>query len=459
MLRTTCVGLALVALARGALAQPASPSLAAQAVTLAAAEPVLAPPPANAAGQGEGGGGRQRGVEFVWRDHPSLRFGRNLRLDFQSKFQTDSLRTGDDPVEFDTFRIRRARVGIDGEVFRHVQFSLERELSETEINPDPTVPTDSAWKDAYVELNYTDAAQVRFGKFKVPFGLDQLTGIANNDFSFRSLGASYLAPARDIGGMVHGRFFDRGLNYWLGVFEQDGENARSSKVQGGDTTVAVRVTGTPFRAWGALGSAEMGGSMAVSELSDESTLPNGLRGRTVISKYVLFEPVFVKGKRRRMALDMDWPIGPVGVRAEYTEVRDDRRNQGLANQDLPDARARAWYLAGTWVVTGERKERPIEPRRGGIPRGGGGAVELVGRIERIWFDSVDAQGTAFRNPRARTILPSGEHVLTLGVNWYVNPWTKLQWQSLREQPQDVERSPVLTGAAFWSSVFRLQLTM
>ena len=33
-------------------------------------------------------------------------------------------------------------------------------------------------------------------------------------FVYRSLGASYLAPARDIGIMAHGRFFKRGLNYW-----------------------------------------------------------------------------------------------------------------------------------------------------------------------------------------------------------------------------------------------------
>jgi phosphate-selective porin OprO/OprP len=452
MLRAVA-GLVALGLVGEAAAQETAPSM----VTLAS---VVASQTAEPAGQGGGDNGRRRGTDFVWRDHPSLRFGRNLRIDFQAKFQWDAMNAGDDPTDFDPFRIRRARVGIDAEVFRHVQISVEREINETEIDDDSTERREPLWKDVYVELNYTDAAQVRLGKFKVPFGLDQLTGVANNDFSFRSLGASYLAPARDIGGMVHGRFFDRGLNYWVGVFEHDGDNARSSKMQGGDETLAVRVTGTPFRVWPrALGSAEIGGAFTVSRLSDESTLPNGLRGRTVISKYVFFEPVFVKGTRRRMELDVDWPVGPVGIRAEYTQVRDDRENQGLADQDLSDARARAWYVAGTWLLTGEKKERPVEPRNGGVPLGGAGAVELVGRIERLWFDSVNAEGAAFRNPRARNILPSGEHVLTLGVNWYVNRWTKLQLQSMREQPQDAERSPVLDGAAFWSAVFRVQLTM
>jgi phosphate-selective porin OprO/OprP len=374
------------------------------------------------------------------------------------KLQWDGRRPGDDPPNFDTFEIHRARVGIEGEVFRHFQFSLERELTETETNVEAGSPSKSAWKDAYVEVNYTDAAQVRAGKFKVPFGLDQLTGVANLDFVYRSLAGSYLAPARDVGGMVHGRFFDRGLNYWVGIFKQDGENARSSKIQGGDETVAARVTGTPFHGIEAAGldRAEIGGAYTVSELSDASTLPNGLRGRTVMSKFLFFEPVFVKGRRQRFEVDLDWATGPVGVRAEYTDVRDNREGQSLRGEDLPNARARSWYVSGAWVVSGEAKRRPVEPRSGGVGRGGAGAVEAVGRYERIWFDSEDAQPPAFRNPRSRTIFPGGERVLTLGVNWYVNPWVKLQVQTMREQPEDPERHPA-GGEPFWSPIVRLQL--
>ncbi len=79
-----------------------------------------------------------------------------------------------------------------------------------------------------MDANLSDAVQVRAGKFKIPFGLEALTGISNLDFVYRSLSARYLAPSRDIGVAVHGRFFDRGLNYWAGWFRQDGDNARSS---------------------------------------------------------------------------------------------------------------------------------------------------------------------------------------------------------------------------------------
>ena len=106
----------------------------------------------------------------------------------------------------------------------------------------------------------------------------------NLDFAYRSLSANYLAPSRDTGVMVHGRFFDRGLNYWAGVFRQDGDNARSSRIDGADETVAARVTGLPFRSIAGLAKAEVGGAFTVSALDNESVMPNGLRGRTVMSR-------------------------------------------------------------------------------------------------------------------------------------------------------------------------------
>jgi phosphate-selective porin len=219
----------------------------------------------------------------------------------------------------------------------------------------------------------------------------------------------------------------------------------------------MRVTVAPIRVQGRslLDQLEIGSAFALTSLSNESVLPNGLRGRTSMSQYVFFEPVFVDGQRRRFEVDGDWTYESLGLRAEYTDVRDTRRGQGFGNNDLPDARARSWYVSGAYVVTGERKNRPVNPRRE-FARGGIGAVELVGRYERIWFDSAGGQDEAFRHPRAETILASGNRIVTTGVNWYANQWVKLQFQGVREQLEDPERSPLPDGAAFWSSMMRLQ---
>ena len=406
--------------------------------------PLPAPPPPRSVAQLPAAD-----LEFRWRDHPQIRTGRSFRLDFIGKFQWDARDPGDDPSDFDNYEIHRARIGIEGEFFNRVQFAVERELTEREV-ADPNTRQKSAWKDVYVDANISDAVQVRAGKFKIPFGLEQLTGISNLDFVYRSLSASYLAPARDVGVAVHGRLFDRRVNYWAGMFRQDGENARSSKIDGADETFAVRVTGTPFRS-AAVKKTEISGAFTVSALDNESVLPNGLRGRTVMSQYEFYEPVFVKGQRRRYEIDADWSAGPVGARAEYTHMLDSRERQGLADQDLADARGRGWYVSGTWVLTGEEKERPVKPKRKV------GAIEAVARYDRLWFDSAGGEPPPLRNPRADAILSNGDKVLSLGINWYITRWVKLQFQTMREQLSDPERSPVPDGEAFWSPVFRFQV--
>lgn len=398
-------------------------------------------------------------IRFVWRDHPSLR-GRNFRVDFAAKVQQDSRDPGDQPADFPTWELHRLRAGIEGELFQKIQFSIEREFSETEINDPRDLSPKTQWKDVYIEGNFANPFQIRFGLFKVPYGLDQTSGESELDFVYRSGGGNYLSPGRDVGVMAHGRFFDRGLNYWVGVFRQDGDNSRSRRVEGADRTIAARLTFLPLRRLGdALEDAEIGVSYATSELSDESVLPNGLRARTPMSQFTFFEPVFVKGTRQRYGADIDWAAGPFGARAEYMFVADTRQDQGLGDQDLSDARGRAYYVLGTWVVTGERKRRPVEAREGGLGRGGFGALELVLRFDRLWFDSPIGLDTPFRNSRAETILPSGDKVFTGGFTYYANRFVKIQFNAIREQLEDAERSPVLGGAAFWSTVLRFQFQL
>ena len=434
-----------------ASAPAAAPApVAAPAATPAQPPPLrlVLPPPAAPASAPD--------LRAVWRDHPSLRAPDIFRIDFSAKFQLDSRDPGDDPAGFDNVEVHRMRVGIEGHLFNHFEYEVEYELTERELFDPETGTRNSAWKDAYLEVNYTSAAQVRLGKFKIPYGLDQTSSSANLDFVYRSLGGRYLSSGRDIGGMVHGRVFDRRLNYSVGIFKQDGENSRNSKIEGADETFATRVTIAPLPARPAL---EIGGSFTTSVLANASSYPNGLRGRTVMSDYVYFAPVYVEGNRRRYGVDLDWTVRSFGARAEYMFVTDTRDGQGLSNQDLVDARGRSWYVLGTWVMTGEAKQRPVTPKNGGLFRGGIGALELAARYDQLRFDSADGGEPPARTTRAVTIYPNNDRVLTLGLNYYMNRWVKLQFNTMRENLEDAERSSTADGAPFWSQVFRLQLEL
>jgi phosphate-selective porin OprO and OprP len=404
------------------------------------------------------------GPSTTWKQHPRFQVGDVFRLDLEMKLQEDG-HSAYGPVKGLTpWEFHRNRFGIKGFVTRKVEYEVEHEFTEhelTEKDIELGVTPKSRWKDVNVNLSYMKHAQVQIGKFKVPFGLDELTGVTHNDFVYRSMGAQYLDPGRDIGTMVHGRFLKRGLNYWVGAFLKDGDNATSKKIAGGGHTVAGRVSGTPFRklTGSALGQIEVGSAFAISQLSDDSYEPNGLRGRTVMTQDYFFESVYVKGQRRRWESDVDWTVGRASTRAEYTWVSDDRLAQGIGDENLPNARAQAWYVTGTYVVTGENKRRPLQAAEP-FAQGGIGAIELAVRYERLWFDSSPAgQDVPLRNPRAETILSSGDQALTFGVSWTLNRFVKIQVNGIREHVEDPQRSPVPNSSAFWSRVVRLQLVL
>jgi phosphate-selective porin OprO and OprP len=405
---------------------------------------------------------RAGGVRFTWKQHPSLRFGDAVRVDFEAKFQEDGHSSYANVSGLNTWELHRNRVGIKGNIYKKIEYEVEYELTEKELTERDLAfgyTPNSQWKDVNVNLTYLRNAQIQIGKFKIPFGLDELTGVTHNDFVYRSLGASYLAPARDVGAMVHGSFRKHGLTYAAGGFTHDGDNARSKKIQGGDGTFAGRVTARPLQLFGAAspGVVEIGTAYAMSKLTDDSFRPNGLRGRTVMTQDTFYEPVYVKGHRRRWEADVDWTVGPASVRAEYTHVADDRLAQGIGDQDLPDAFAHAWYVTGTWVLTGEDKRRPLKAA-GPLFAGGIGAVEVAARFERLWFDGAPGVDAPFRNPRAETIFTEGDRALTLGINWTLNRFVKIQVNGIREHVEDPERNPVSDGA-FWSRVLRLQFVL
>ena len=56
-------------------------------------------------------------------------------------------------------------------------------------------------------------------------------------------------------------------------------------------------------------------------------------------------------------------------------------------------------------------------------------------------------------------MPSGDKAFTAGLTYYANRFVKIQLNGIREQLEDPERSPVLGGEPFWSTVLRFQFEL
>jgi len=399
--------------------------------------------PSLARGQGLGlseefeKGSDKEGIHLVMKRYPSLRFGNVLRVDFRARFQADSRSFSPALDGEPTFELRQARVGIQGVFLKRLEYEVEGELRDA----------DKPWRDVYLNYRCFQGLQIQAGRFKVPFGLDQLTRITDQDYLFRSRAGDLLTPGRDVGLMAHGRFFKRALTYQAGIFRADGDNAGT-----GQQTAAVRLTGTPFR-W--LPAARLFKNLTVGVAATHSELPEGLnslRGRT-LSRYTFFDRVFVSGRRVRLGTELDWGHGPFSMRGEFIQSEDTRLNQGVRSQNLPNLLGRGWYVSGTWMATGEKKTKP---RREFLRDGGWGALELAARYEQLSFGSRTRSGPAAIHARAANILGNSERIWTFGVNWYLNRHAKIQVNAVHEGIEDWRRSPLAAQEQFWGQFVRLQ---
>jgi len=122
----------------------------------------------------------------------------------------------------DGFRIRRARLSLGGEILRSIHYKLQVDAVKSPV-----------LLDAQIEIHLKTQVKLRFGQFKVPFSLENLTSSSALDTISRSQTVEKLCPGRDIrasgrdiGVTLNGRFSC--VEYALGVFNGSGINQTDS---------------------------------------------------------------------------------------------------------------------------------------------------------------------------------------------------------------------------------------
>jgi phosphate-selective porin OprO and OprP len=403
-------------------------------------------------------------VRMEWKTGPSLRLGRHGRVDFKLLFQGDLRHTDQDLEEAGgTFDAPRHQVGIKGNLFKVVEFEVMKEVGGSE----------QPWRDVYVNVRPLTAVQVQAGKFKIPFSMDQLTARHSLDFVYRTLAGETLAPNRDTGVMVHGSVWNRFVRYQAGAFQGNGENSPSLEyppLRPGELPDApskrsaagrLRVRPlAPFHPAKYFETLEFGASLMRSQVPEGT---NHLHGKTLFGTKIFGRQYYVNGARDRRSYEFSWTPGPASIRAEYIKVDEAREGVGsgdatsLDNTLLP-LPSSGWYVSGSFAVTGENKESGIEPRRPFL-QGGFGAIELAARYERIEFGLGNGSDLPSDSPRAEYTYLNGEKILTLGVNWYVNRFVKVQLNGIKETVDDPATSPIPGQPSVWTVAVRFQWYM
>jgi phosphate-selective porin OprO/OprP len=148
---------------------------------------------------------------------------RNIDNSLNAMADRDSASVGD------TFELRRARIGVVGTINKDIGYEIVGNAVGGTTN----------WIDtAWANYGFNKNAQVRVGRFKQPFSLEELTSSNNIDFMERSYG-NQMVPGKRLGAMMHGEPM-AGLTYGVSVY-QDGFNELTNQNSLG-TKQAARLT-------------------------------------------------------------------------------------------------------------------------------------------------------------------------------------------------------------------------
>lgn len=263
--------------------------------------------------------------------------------------------------------------------------------------------------DAHADYAFSNAWNVRVGKFKPPLGLERLQSAADLTFIERGLPTN-LAPSRDFGAMIYGDVVPKMLEYQLGIFNgnPDGSSADSDDDDRKDVVARVFAYPVDGLGVGVAGSyGERDGSATKTMLGSYKTV-----GQQDFFKYR--SDVFADGTHWRLYPQAYWYHQNMGVIAEYA-VSHQEVTRGAAQDALAHT---AWQIAASYVLTGEdvNFKGGVKPDADFNPKGSGwGAWELVARAGQFNVDDAAVTSFADGSVSARDANSAG-----IGVNWWMS---------------------------------------
>ena len=190
----------------------------------------------------------------------------------------------------DAFELRRARIGFTGNYNKQIQFEGVANAVGSTTNIIDT---------AFINYGYNKQGQVRVGRFKQPFSLEENTSSNNIDFMERSY-VNQIIPGKKLGIMVHGAN-DAGFTYGASVYQQDFNELTNQSPIG--SQYALRLTGNLAK---------------LAKIGDESTVVHVGVGA-------------VKGKYEQTAATSGDTSKTVASTTRSTIVSFRDENRGLAN--------------------------------------------------------------------------------------------------------------------------------
>lgn len=336
------------------------------------------------------------GIKFDSKDGKfKMKFGGRLMNDhvFFSADQEveDAVNDGEEIVGGTEFR--RARLYVSGTVYGRIGFKAQYDFAGG----------DADMKDVWLSLQKVGfLGDLKFGHFKEPFSLEELTSSKYITFMERSLPLIF-APSRNTGIGIHNSPGEHRMTYALGIFRDTDDYA---EYEGEDWSYTGRITALPVKNDNAL--IHVGAAFSVR---DFTSVRYRQRPEIHISPRFVDTHEFDALGDTRLGLELAGVFGPFSLQGEWIQTKVDSAEMGDPTFD-------GYYVFASYYFTGE--SRSYKDKNGAFDRtkvknsvfaGGPGAWELALRYSSLNLNDAEVMGGEVSD-------------VTVGLNWHLNNNTR-----------------------------------
>ena len=301
-------------------------------------------------------------------------------------------------VQDDEFQVRSARLTFLGSIGSDYKVSYQVGGEYKGFDTDP----EQNWQLTDLSLTFPLGARTKLtvGKTKETFSYEMVGDAANLPHSERVLSPFFVS--RNFGARVlHVFGADKRATLSAGAYN-DGWDINSKTSRGWDLT--ARATGLVWDDPANQRFLHLG--LAYRHVASDGQLRYKGRAETNVGDNAVDTGNIAADGADHFGAEALLNVGPFSLLGEYVAANVD-------SPTLDDPDFSGWYLTGSWVITGETRpyDRNVGYARRVIPKGYGGAPELVVRFSSVDLDSGPVSGGSFDKTY-------------LGVNW----WATTRWK-------------------------------
>ena len=350
-----------------------------------------------------------------------LKFGGRVQWDNAFFFQDDSVDSVIGEFKNGT-EFRRLRFFNSGTIYKVVDYKMQLDFAGK-----------LAVKDAYITINGLPGIEhLRVGHFLEPFRLEAINSSKHLTLMERGLPVNFL-PERNTGIMLFDEFADKRLSWQGGVFRRSDGLGNDQEANDG-YALTTRFAGLPMVNEDKSQLLHLGAGIT-HRVPDDKEFSVSARPETHLGeKYVSTGTIEDVDNVLMFSAEAALVAGPFSVQGEYVQTE--------VTTSFEDLSFNGYYGQVSYFLTGEH--RKYKSSLAGFDRvkpknnfgEGPGAWEVALRYSGIDLNSGDVSKMGS--------VEGGEMTdITLGINWYLNPASKVMLNYIYSDVTDVGNASIV----------------